>query len=144
LLQDVSLTNNIDKRSCFSADNKQKLLSGMIYRTSMRSSSTCPAYQFVWKNIATPRVRFFGWLLTKNRINCKSNLLQKKVLDEDTCDICGHESEDADHIISGCPFAQSFWTRIGWQAEGIAEIWCLWESTAPVDMPRMAHSSLLL
>jgi hypothetical protein len=38
----------------------------------MRSNATDPAYHFVWKNIATPRVKFFGWLLTKNRINYKT------------------------------------------------------------------------
>jgi len=116
----------------------------MIYKASMRSGSTCPAYQFIWKNIATPRVKFFGWLLTKNRINCKSNLLNKRVLEEDICAICGQGSETADHLISGCSFAQVFWRQIGWQAENIAEVRCLWESTASVAMPRMALSSLLL
>lgn len=144
LLQDISFNNSRDSRSCFFADNKQRLLSGMIYRASMRSDSTCPSYQFLWKNFAIPRVKFFGWLLTKGRINCKSNLLTKRVLQDDICDICGHTAETPDHIISGCPFVQSFWNQIGWQAENISEVRCLWESTAPIDMPKVAHSSLLL
>lgn len=144
MIQEVSLTDAADKRLCFLADNNQKLMAGMIYRTSMKSGSTFPAYHFVWKNIATPRVKFFGWLLTKNRINCKSNLLHKKVLDEDACDICGGGPETADHIVSGCPFAQAFWRRIGWRPEDIANVQCLWESQAPVAIPKMAHSSLIL
>jgi hypothetical protein len=112
LLLDVSLSDTNDIRSCFFADNNQHLLSGLIYKASMRSNSTCPSYQFIWKNIAIPRVKFFGWLLTKERINCKSNLLTKKVLQDASCDICGHASETADHIISGCLFAKTFWSHI--------------------------------
>ena len=118
MLQEVSLDNSSDRRTCFFADNNQRLISGLIYRVSMRNNSVCPAYQFVWKNIATPRVKFFGWLLTKNRINCKSNLLHKKVLDNDKCDICGQGPENADHIISGCPLAQAFWKHIGGAMRG--------------------------
>lgn len=94
----------------------------------MRSNATDPAYHFVWKNIATPRVKFFGWLLTKNRINYKTNLLHKKVLEEDVCDICGQGAETADHIVLGCSFAQAFWRRIGLQVENIADVQCLWET----------------
>jgi hypothetical protein len=53
----------------------------------MKGDDTCPAYRFVWKNFAIPRVKFFGWLLMKNRINCKSALRMKKVLQEDLCQI---------------------------------------------------------
>jgi hypothetical protein len=60
LHQDVSLNDAGDNRSCFFADYNQRLLSGMIYRASMRSDSTCPSYQFLWKNFAIPRVKFFG------------------------------------------------------------------------------------
>ena len=81
----------------------------MIYKASMRSGSTCSAYQFIWKNIAIPRVKFFGWLLTKNRINYKRNLLNKRVHEKDICAIYGQGSETADHLISGCSLAQVFW-----------------------------------
>lgn len=135
MLQDVSLGDDRDERSCFFTDTNQRLMSGMIYRASMKGEDTCPAYQFVWKNIATPRVKFFGWLLTKDRINCKSDLLTKRVLQEDTCAICNQASETADHIISGWPFAQEFWRRIGWQAQNIAGVQCSWESIAPRHMP---------
>jgi hypothetical protein len=110
----------------------------------MKSDSPCPSYQFVWRNFVIPRVKFFGSLLTKGRINCKSNLLNKRVLQDDTCDICGQSSETPDHIISGCPFAQSFWSQVGWGADNISKVHCLWESVAPIDMPRVVHSSLLL
>lgn len=144
MLQDVSRTDASDDRSCFLADSNQRLMAGMIYRASTRGDDTCPAFQFVWKNFATPRVRFFGWLLTKNRINCRSSLLKKNIIEEDTCAICRQAPETADHIISGCPFTQAFWNAIGWQAGQIAGVQCLWETSAPVQLPRSAHSSLLL
>lgn len=110
----------------------------------MKGDKTCPAYQFVWKNFPLPRVKFFGWLITKNRINCKSILMQKRILQEDLCAICNSDPETADHIISGCPFAKEFWRRIGWQPENIAAVQNLWETAALVDMPKPAFSSLIL
>lgn len=97
-------------------------------------------YIFVWKNIATPRVKFFGWLLTKDRIVFKSNLLSKRVLQEDICAIRGQASETADHLISGCPFAQAFWRQIDWLSENTAGVRCLWESIAPVDILKVARN----
>jgi len=87
----------IDHASSSAATNA--FLSGMIYIASMKGDETCPTYQFVRKNFALPRVKFFGWLITKNMINCESNLMQKRILREDLCAICNLDSETADHII---------------------------------------------
>jgi hypothetical protein len=48
----------------------------------------------------------------QNRIQCKANLLKKKVVDSNICELCNRGSETADHIISECPFVVSFWNEI--------------------------------
>ena len=62
-------------------------MSGLIYKASMRGDHDCASYSFVWKNFAPRRVKFFGWLLKKNRIHCREALARKNILDDATCDV---------------------------------------------------------
>lgn len=48
LIEDISLTDNRDKRSCYYEDNMGKLSSGLIYKTSTRGDQSCPSFHFVW------------------------------------------------------------------------------------------------
>jgi hypothetical protein len=36
--------------------------------------------KFAWKNKAPPRVKFFAWLLSQSRIQCKVNLVKKRIV----------------------------------------------------------------
>jgi len=68
-------------------------------------------HKFVWRNFAPPRVRFFGWLLVQNRIQSRDNLKKKTIVEDACCELCGEREETVDHIVSGCPFTASFWSR---------------------------------
>lgn len=113
----------------------------MIYRASIRGEQKTPSFDFVWRNFAPAHVKFFGWLLMQNRIQCKTNLEKKGLLPDALCELCKLHDEDADHIITGCPFARSFWRRIGWQPKDVCR---LWETRAPSRTPREATSTFLL
>ncbi|XP_066374076.1 extensin-like [Miscanthus floridulus] len=74
--------------------------------------------QFVWKNKPPPppppaRVKFFAWLLAQGRIQCKTNLIKKNIVDSAICDICHEEDESPAHVIFGCSSAQQFWDAMG-------------------------------
>ena len=145
LLGDVTLTSAPNERYCSFETEDHKLRSGLIYRASMRGEQTCPAFDFVWRNFAPPRVKFLGWLLTSNRIQCKTSLRRKHILQNADRDICGAPEETADHIMSGCPFARSFWRHIGWHADAIAPVDELWKSTPALrHVPGPAVISLIL
>jgi len=58
----------------------------------------------------------FFWLLLKGRIQCRSNLFPKKIVDSPACLICGAAHETPDHIIFQCPIAVQFWSAIGIQS----------------------------
>jgi hypothetical protein len=49
----------------------------------------------------------------QGRIQCRTNLLRKNVVDMALCEVCNPEDELAHHIILGCSFAKAFWGSIG-------------------------------
>lgn len=83
LLDDVALSDAPDQRRCSLAATDGVLRAGPVYSTAMqvRPDENCTFYKFVWLNHAPPRVRFFAWLLVQHRIQCKTNLLHKNIVD---------------------------------------------------------------
>lgn len=145
LLQDVALNNDQDRRTCFFEDSSQRLVAGLIYQASVRGDHDCASYAFVWKTFAPPRVKFFAWLLTKERIHCRTNLQHKSIVDDATCEVCKGAPETVDHIFSGCPFVHSFWASIGWAPQHIAPCKNIWLSSPPGHVAtRILHPALLL
>ena len=78
-----------------------------------RADADCPFYKFVWINHTPPRVRFFAWLLVQGKIQCKTNLLLKNIVDDAECELCHMDVESPDHLILHCPTATQFWTVLG-------------------------------
>jgi hypothetical protein len=101
LLLNVSFNGDPDQRTSFFEDDSHRLISGVIYRSSTKGDQVCPSFEFV----------FFGWLLTKERIHCRTSLVHKHILQEGQCEICKEGDETADHIFSGCSFMAAGWDR---------------------------------
>jgi hypothetical protein len=93
ILQSVNLGDSPDLRLCGMENNDHKLATGLIYKASVRGDQKAPFFAFVWNNFAPPRVKFFAWLLVQNRIQCKTNLRKKNILDDDTCELCNNGSD---------------------------------------------------
>lgn len=113
---------------------------GKIYKLAITTGNKCEYYQFVWKNHAPPKVKFFAWLLLQERIQCKTNLKRKNVLDSDTCDLCGLAPETPDHIISQCEFTRRFWLHLGWDPASIPPVSKLWEVQGQAGAPARSLS----
>jgi hypothetical protein len=58
-----------------------KLNSSTVYQAVVTNGQGCE-YKFIWENHASPKVKFFGWLLVQNRIQTKENLLKKTLRGE--------------------------------------------------------------
>lgn len=74
----------------------------------------------VWQTKLPTKVKFFGWLLTLGRINCRAYLYHRHICsrEEASCESCPDSLETADHIFFNCPVALRAWRLIGVQAEG--------------------------
>jgi hypothetical protein len=53
MLQEVTLSMEPDKRSCFFEDGRHGLVSGLIYKASMCGDHDYTSYTFVWKHHPT-------------------------------------------------------------------------------------------
>lgn len=70
-----STTGDQDRRKSPLLRSDGDLDTSAIYSALKTADATPdPWSKFVWKNKAPPRVKFFAWLLSKSRIQCKKNL----------------------------------------------------------------------
>lgn len=49
---------------------------------------------WIWKVIASNRVRHFLWIACQDKLPTKSNLLEKSIVQEECCPLCDHNRED--------------------------------------------------
>jgi len=146
LLDDVHLSADPDNRLCPLAAKDNILRAGPVYATAMhaRADADCPFYKFVWINHAPPRVRFFAWLLVQGKIQCKTNLLLKNIVDDAECELCHMDVESPDHLILHCPTATQFWTVLGITIPPTASVSCMWELPRPDHIPAPSYHTFLL
>ena len=91
-----------------------KFDSGSLYRLlKSKDGQPQPAASFIWESRAPRRVQFFMYLLSQRRIQCRVNLLRKKVLDSAVCEVCSSDVETSEHVVFGCHFAKEFWEKLG-------------------------------
>jgi hypothetical protein len=84
-----------------------KLDSGSLYRLlQSRNAPPHPAAKFIWNSHAPPRVQFFVWLLMHDRIQCRTILFRKTIIDSPVCEICNLGDETSTHVVFGCRFAE--------------------------------------
>ena len=133
-----------DEQECRLQTVDRKLITAMIYRHAIAIGSSCDYYGFVWQNHAPPKFKFFAWLLLQDRIQCKTNLRQKHVLDSDTCEVCHNSPESVDHLIAGCSFSKSFWAHVGWDPSLIPPVTQLWTVRSQAGAPAESLPTMFL
>ena len=90
LLDDVLLSEEDDRRTSPLSGPENVMRAGPIYKMLMKTTGAplCAFSTFVWQNRAPPRIQFFAWLLVQEKIQCKTNLLLKNIVDDARCELC--------------------------------------------------------
>jgi hypothetical protein len=140
-----STTGDQDRRKSPLLRSDRDLDTSALYSALKTADATPDAWsKIVWKNKAPPRVKFFAWLLSKSRIQCKKNLARKGIVDSESCDVCNSAAETTAHILFGCTSARQFWQAVGviteedWAIEKLMEIQC------PYHIPQRHFGTFLL
>jgi hypothetical protein len=115
IVAQVTLSDDADSRQSPLALPNGKLHTSLLYQLLAPQQVVDAAAKAVWNSVAPPRVQFFEWLVIRNRVQSKANLLVKKIVDNAECEIFQGGEETICHILFECPFAQSFWAALGFQ-----------------------------
>jgi len=65
----------------------------------------------VWKLNIPPRVQFFLWLISNNRVLTRDNLVKRREVTDATCLFCS-EKESISHLFFDCCVAMHVWKFI--------------------------------
>ncbi|GJN19210.1 hypothetical protein PR202_gb06458 [Eleusine coracana subsp. coracana] len=140
-LSQIVLTTDPDTRHgpLIGANNELKTTS--IYKLLV-TNTPCPYADFVWRNSTPPKVQFFIWLLSQDRIKSRANLHTKKIVEDTTCELCGQRAEDSDHLIFRCATARALWAGLGIDTQN-AHVDRLWELQRPSTIPTQHFESFI-
>lgn len=111
LLQHFTRTDELDIRRN-SKSLGTNLTSKEIYQARLPPGTASPNWIWIWDCKAPMKVKLFAWLLARDRLSTKHNLLKKKIVQSDTCSICNSGPETGSHLFFSCTFATSFWHKI--------------------------------
>ena len=84
----------------------------------------------VWKLPVPPRVQFFLWLLSSNKLLTRDNLAKRREISDPTCLLCS-EKESILHLFFDCCVASLIWefisevvgVELGQNFESVARFW---------------------
>ena len=84
----------------------------------------------IWKLVIPPRVHFFLWLLSCNRLLTRDNLKKRRDVSDPTCLFCS-EQESISHLFFECIVAVNVWriisevlgVDVGSDYESVAKFW---------------------
>lgn len=95
-----NLTDGRDQRSSLMMKPNGDLNTIMLYRALKNEHSTPDAWaKFIWQSKAPPRVKFFAWLLSQGKIQCKTTLMKKNIVDNTICETCQALEGTAAHFL---------------------------------------------
>ncbi|TVU44600.1 hypothetical protein EJB05_04045, partial [Eragrostis curvula] len=145
IVDTIELHVGDDVRNSPFIDHSGKLRSASIYKAMVHDEEhSCPFYMFAWKTPAPPKARFFAWLLIQERIQCRSNLYRKNIVESATCELCHNGEETADHLILRCPHSASSWSATGVQIPATATVTEIWKLPKPDHIPALHFDCYIL
>ena len=78
---------------------------------------------------------FYCIVLSQGRIQCKTNLIKKRIVDNTVCDVCHAAEETAAHVIFGCTAAHQFWDALQIETQADRPIQKLQDTVKPGHIP---------
>ena len=69
-------------------------------------------WKMIWKSKVPPRVAFFSWSASLDKILTTDNLRKQRVLVLDWCYMCKKCGESVDHLLLHCPIACELWSLV--------------------------------
>ena len=88
-----------------------------------------PLWKLIWSLQVPSKVKNFIWRAAKNSLPTKTNLVKRKVIDDDLCEHCKDQKEDVIHALYHCSKLLDLWFSV--------KLWnhsCLKQATSFIDL----------
>ncbi|XP_074278518.1 uncharacterized protein LOC141602104 [Silene latifolia] len=70
-------------------------------------------HNMVWNTWSLPKHGFMAWIYQHKNMNTKDKLYKLGICSDDTCCICGHQTETMDHIFFACDYNKAVIKIVG-------------------------------
>ncbi|XP_066395841.1 uncharacterized protein [Miscanthus floridulus] len=132
LMGNHTLSQGKNQRKTALSKRNGQLDTSMVYR-AIKSANSRPD---AWAKFV-----FFAWLLSQGRIQCRSNLHRKGIVEDSVCEVCNAAEETTAH---GCPHAAQFWNALQIPTDQQWPVQARKGIQAPNHIPRKHFSTFLL
>ncbi|KAD4888547.1 hypothetical protein E3N88_20620 [Mikania micrantha] len=114
ILLDHNLSNGSDKW-LWLGGNEDGFAVKDLRRIIDKELLICDNEIFKWSKWMLKKVNFLAWRAGMDRLPTKEALIKRNVgVSSLTCDLCGHDSESADHLFVKCSYALTIWRLSKW------------------------------
>ena len=72
-------------------------------------STRSKLWKSIWRMKTPQKIKHFAWRAGRNILATKSNLTQRRIISDGTCDLCGQEQETVCHLLWTCDHAKEVW-----------------------------------
>ena len=92
-------------------NTKKSFTTKSVYN-HLSSERTTNSYNHIWRAKLPYKIKIFTWLLEKDAILTKENLVKRKWPGNPSCMLC-NQFETIDHLFFQCPISKCVWALIG-------------------------------
>ena len=82
------------------------------YSLQFEGRTSTPLLKTVWKVWATPKCKFFAWLIIHNRVWTAARLQRRGWPNCGLCPLCSQVQESAAHLLFQCRFSVAVWNAV--------------------------------
>jgi hypothetical protein len=111
-LQDVHLHDEAPDDISWKLTANGQYSAKLAYHLQFLGSTFSSLHKSVWKVWAPPKVKFFAWLLTQNRIWTADRLQKRGWPNCGLCPLCKQVTESVNHLFIHCRFAVRLWCSV--------------------------------
>jgi hypothetical protein len=122
VLNPVSLTEGGDGWSwlggdggIFSVKDAYVTVSNLLIPRDLISPHQQFVFKVIWKSMAPSKVASFDWLVLRDRVPTRENLMRRRMVlaeGQHQCVFCGEYAETVNHLFIYCKVSMQIWTSV--------------------------------
>jgi hypothetical protein len=111
-LNGIILDQHTPDRITWKFTNNGSFSTSSAYKMQFEGRTTTPLLKTVWKIWATPKCKFFAWLIIHNRVWTADRLQRRGWPNCGLCPLCNRVQESTAHLFFQCRFSLAVWNSV--------------------------------